>query len=579
MPRAPLRRRQLNRNGPIPRGPKKINSSPAKLELEKKLAHKPIGSRPNDSDDSDRLVVKGNGRRGRNVPRQEIYASGAVAAGDKPGNYPTRAQRRKNMAKATKEILGSDQQEARKEEGSMPVNKQLHQLKPRSPTTNGIFQNVPGTKQVFATSAIARSPAVKPPVSVLRSTQPMPARENSILGTLKPRRRQPSILQNLDQDSSSFDLEEEEEFLPDDESTPFNLSNPLSKNTALATTSPTLMSSRKRKFGSSDPLKPAEIESVQRPAKSPSKSMHTSKATPEPSPPLVPLSTLRQSGRRHRESTRDEDDIMALPESSSSPGLSPVEAKPPPSIKSTKHPTKPPPVMTTKELQTLMMPTKRRRTERERKRTRENFNIPADIDLSNPEVSEQDVSDFLPSKKGKKTTRKGPLIKAGSMRTRAKSEKAEKQGNIAAASKSRSKSSTNHLITSTSPILRPSTSNRETKSSSQLPTKKSQAKSQAGRPRQYGGSLHQGRDTAHGQDKENHYPHQDEELDHSSHDGTGGVSLPTDTGEEFMEVGSKVQSKPTPVGKDKWAEIDAWDLDFEDVEVMTGSGSSSPILR
>ncbi|KIW27913.1 uncharacterized protein PV07_07610 [Cladophialophora immunda] len=579
MPRAPLRRNQLNRNGPIPRGAKKNNSSPAKLELEKKLAHKPIGPRPNDSDDSDRLVVKGNGRRGRNVPRQEIYASGAVAAGDKPGNYPTRAQRRKNMSQATREIVATDHQETRKDAGSSQVNKQLHQPKPRSPTTNGILKNATHTNKVPATTI---SPAMKAPASVQRATQPTSAREDSILGTLKPRRRQPSILQNLDQDSSSFDLGEEEDFLPDDESTPFGVSKLSDKITTPVPASPMLLSSsRKRKYGSSNPLKSAEMESVQKPATSPLKIMHTSETTPESLLPAVPLSSLRESGRRHRENVRDEDDIMALPQSSSSPAPSPVKRTTSSSTKPTKHPTKLAPVMTTKELQTHMMPTKRRRTDRERKQTRENFDIPADLDLSESEASEQDVSNFLPSKKAKKSRRKGPLTKAGHTRTKVKSGKAERRDTVAASSKSRPKSSTNHLITTTSPILRPSTSNREAKSPSQHSTNLSSninAESQAGPPKQYGGSLHGNRDTAHWQDKENYF-NQDGKPSHPGHDRVEDTSSLSETREQFAEGDSRVQSKLIPTGKSKWAEIDAWDMDFEDVEVVTGSGGSSPTRR
>ncbi|KIW76522.1 hypothetical protein Z517_11268 [Fonsecaea pedrosoi CBS 271.37] len=574
MPRAPLRRRQLYRNGPNLRGAKQINNSTAKLELEKKLAHKPIGPRPTDSDDSDRLVVKGNGRRGRNVPRQEIYASGAVAAGDKPGNYPTRAQRRKNMTKTTKEIIGTDQRETPKRAGSVPVSKELHQPVSGPPTMNGISQNTTTTNQVPPT---AISPATKPPGSVLRATLPTSNREDSILGTLKPRRRQPSILQDLDQDSSSFDLGDGDDFLPDDESTPFGASKLSTKPTTPTSASPVLLSSsRKRKFGHPDPLEPAVIESAQRPATPPLGVMHTLEATPEPSLPAVPLSVLRESGRKQRENVRDEDDIMALPQSSSSPAPSPARKVPSASRKRTKNPATLAPVMTTAELQTHMMPTKKRRTQRERKQRREQFDIPADIEPSDSDASEEDVSNFLPSKTSYKARRKGPSTRIGLTQTKAKSGKARKQDNTATSSKSRSKSSTNLFITTTSPILRPSTSNRETKSPSQHSTDKSSsinAESQVGHSKQYGGSLRKGRGTTHTQDKENHYSHSDNEPSHVRGDDT---NTPGEMEEVPTDAGWEGQSNPRPVGKSKWAEIDAWDMDFEDVEVTTGSASSSP---
>ena len=193
MPRAPLRRRPLSRNGQTPRSPrfKKIpNSGPARAELAKKLANKPVGPRPTDSDDSDRLVVKGNGRRGRYVAKQEIYASGAVGAGDKPGNYPTRVQRRKSLTDATREILANGQKETRKKNDvgtKARKGQQQHEeeSQDKSPHVNGIV-NKPVTATKYAGSAPSlASSAVKPPGSVLKSVQPTPTRENSILGTLK----------------------------------------------------------------------------------------------------------------------------------------------------------------------------------------------------------------------------------------------------------------------------------------------------------------------------------------------------------------------------------------------------------
>ncbi|EXJ60181.1 hypothetical protein A1O7_04333 [Cladophialophora yegresii CBS 114405] len=429
MPRAPLRRRQLNRNGPTPRSPrfKKIpSSSPAKAELAKKLAHKPIGVRPTDSDDSDRLVVKGNGRRGRNVASQEIYASGAVGKGDKPGNYPTRAQRRKSLTDATREILGNGAKDVRKGKELVAANggrSRTHvQEKPveKSPQMNGIIKKPTAAKKDAPLPATVASSVVIPLGSALRPVQPTPTRENSILGTLKPRRRQPSILQNIDQDSSSFDVEDEEQFLPDDESTPFNPSNPQRPISTSDPLSPLLSSSsRKRKFGASDPLVPKESERHRIPTTSPLSSAPRSRNTPEPSLPAIPVSTLRQSGRKQREGLRDADDIMAPPESSSSASSSPAKTKTPASTaKSKTQATKPAATITTKQLLEAAMPSKRRKAIREKTRNRNDFDIPAESDSA--ATDEGDESNFLPTRNGGKSRRKEPLSKPSGAWTRTK---------------------------------------------------------------------------------------------------------------------------------------------------------------
>ncbi|KIX00781.1 uncharacterized protein Z518_09846 [Rhinocladiella mackenziei CBS 650.93] len=604
MPRAPLKRRHLNRNGPILRAAKMISTnSSARRELEQKLAHKPIGPRPNDSDDSDRLVVKGTGRRGNNVPRQEIYASGAVGAGDQPGAYPSRAQRRKNMTKATDEFLANEQKKAQEDEESFALTTMQPQPARKSPPTNGIVRNPTSAKQDKGVYPTSLSSAMKPPSSILRPIQPTPTRENSILGTLKPRRRQPSILQNLDNDSSAFDLEDEDLFLPDAESTPLNLTKSQPQN-ALSTppTNPDHISSpRKRKFGASDVFRPNADTPVQRRTTSPLATTKLLHGTPEPSLLTVPVSTLRESGRRQRECIRDEDDIMAFPESSSSQPSSPAKPKSvAPTKKSRQKEAKPAPVMTTEELQALM-PTKKRRTARERKKPPSSFDIPADSDSPDPDQAaysdRDDESSFLPTKGRRKARRKERPSKPSNPRIKAsvgvaKSGKVGKQGTSTkarAAATSKSKSSTINLITTTAPILTPSTStssrrNRETKSPSQLstvepsniniirPSEDLSNKGGGGR-RPYGGSLRRGRSIADGYDKENLYLEGEPIVERPESE-----KLPEAASVVFDPEREQEKRKEVTVSKGKWADIDAWSMDFEDVEVI-GSGSSSPMRR
>jgi hypothetical protein len=267
---------------------------------------------------------------------------------------------------------------------------------------------------------------------------------------------------------------------------------------------------------------------------------------------------------------------MALPESSSSVSSSPAKTKTPASTaKLKKQATKPIPAITTKQLLEAAMPSKRRRTVRERTRHRRDFDNPADFD-SEP-ADDRDDSNFLPAKNSRKTRRKEPLSKLRGAQTRTKAN--PESGKAAATAKQKqaaSKSSTRHFLTTstTAPILTPSTStsNRETKSHSQQHSTTSMSSNtggdlKAGTSKPYGGSHLRGqghgrRITADREDKENQASREPESSDEFS-------------GDE-RHIGD-AQSKQWP-SKSKWADIDAWDMDFEDVEVLTGSGGSSPFL-
>ena len=56
------------------------------------------------------------------------------------------------------------------------------------------------------------------------------------------------------------------------------------------------------------------------------------------------------------------------------------------------------------------------------------------------------------------------------------------------------------------------------------------------------------------------------------HDDLPDAGEDPDISFEVEDAGEKA-----PTSKSRWADIDAWDMDFEDVEVMTGS--SSPTRR
>lgn len=492
------------------------------------------------------------------------------------------------MTEATKEILAREQRDVRNEGDSISEDKA------ESPLINGTTKRPKSAKPDTMARSITSSSAVKPPASVMRSLQPTPTREYSILGTLKPRRRQPSILRNLDHESSSFEVYDEDEFLPDDESTPVHATRSQNSNSTPATKSSQIPSSRKRKLDAIDHVLPDKEVNVHTQPLSPLPTGLGANRTPEPALPPVPLSTLRESGRKQRERLAVHDDVMALPESSSSPMASPVKAKATSARKTRQRTTNKVPVMKTEELQALMMPTKRRRTARERNLAPDGLDTPVGSHSDGPKSSQNDDSSFLPRQKGRKTRQK-TLVAKPSKRQRTVRDGAHvaitrKPGTIAAAAaKSKSKPSTKHLITTTTPPPAPSATSsprrvRETKSPSQLSSvefsnihnqianRVTPRRSERGQ-KWYGGSLRRGKGPVDGPDKENQeFP--DGHLDEAAIEHSKVASVPPPN--QHLAGG---QRKTSPKRIDKWAEIDAWDMDFEDVEAMTGSGDSSPMRR
>lgn len=575
MPRAPIRRRNLSRHRPSPRVP---SDSHARSHLERKLAATPIGQRPNDSDDSDRLVVKGNGRGSKR--RQEIYASGAVRGNDRPGSFPTRAQRRKSLSNDTREILAQAQ------------TKVLQAAN----VGDGTSQPTSSSRPLDAVAS-SLAPSLNPRGSASKPAQPTPIRDSSILGTLKPRRRQPSILQLVDHDSSSFDLDDEEQFLPDDESTPLNLSAAARTSSTPATSSTQCSSSRKRKLGHSDVFLPNGGSGLDQSSTSPLAEMQHPSVTPGPSLPIVPVSTHRESGRMHRAHADHDEEIMALPESSSSPSLSPFKSNPSPMmVKRTKKKAQDKfvPSMTTQELQAAVMPTKLRRTARDRKARPAEFDIL--VDSGSPVNEPSDDSNFLPSRNARRSTRRnGTAVKSTRLQPREGNGKSARVGTKPVSGKNMARpnheQSTREFITTvTSTVLSPSNARQgqETKSWSQLSSASKDTRScigpgsnlgESASEKQSGGSRPPtGRSTRETlPDKENLRadPWAPNELVNSDNQDT---TVREPYGDNNPRPPEALGRKRT-TNRDKWADIDAWDMDFEEVEVMTASGDSSPTRR
>lgn len=513
MPRPPVKRRRVGTQSTTDRVASNLGSSP-RAELRQKLEHKAIGTRPHDSDDSDQLVTAAPFKRNfRNVPRQEIYASGGVAAGDKPGAHPSRRES-KDITSLPNGLNTAP---------SPPTETQPQQRSSFLPDRAPFSSHNPRSSP--ATSSLTKHG--KPLYTPLAGT---PAGSTSILGTLQPRRRQNSILHLLgNDDSSSFSLGDEADFLPDAESTPLGLGKPVIRTTSTPLSSLSQSSkSRKRK---TSPLA-TQLDAV--PSKmtisTPVEGKETRMAA-EPDLPVQLQSSEAAPSKTQQVDARSEDEIMAPPKSSSSPVPSPVKGTESSSMRD-RGPRKirvgrP---VTTEELQ-QMLP-KKPRPRRERKQTRNEFDIPPDSSASDslqnhtPDKSEES---FIPPGKGRKR-RSG--IQTGKTKVKGR--------NIRATS-----------------TLSPITYNRSAKSPWQQRPPKSAKSNNYGsrrRPKPKYGS---------GYDKEN----QPDGLFGPS----AGQQSEGDTGSvEMEELTQKMQAE-----RDRFAEIDKWDMDFEEVDVS----SSDPAMR
>ncbi|KAK5081276.1 hypothetical protein LTR05_008070 [Lithohypha guttulata] len=512
MPRPPVRRRRQNSFSPK----KQIittESTQARQVLERKLSDKPVGKRPQDSDDSDALVTTRTPSRNRK--RQEIYASGAVAKGDKPGGYPTRAQRNRTMRENTTEILSQRSRSASRATSvvsatppaALVVDKEKSAQETRSRTTPEL-------------SSKKEKRIQEKPITV--ASNPTPRAEVSVLGKIKPRKRQASILQLIENDanneSSIINSDDEAQFLPDEVSTP------TAQNRRSLTSSTSKEStSLKRKRGTEEP----ETATNKRPFSSPRSA--DSNQIPPPS---------RSQNRKLSNAVvqlRQEDDIMAPPESSDEdegPDKEAGSTRPPHRSDKQK-----PVALSTQQLQNLMPSKKHQQPPRRKQPPRAEFDIPADsTDNTDDEVDEEDHSSFMPASARKKTKRPQRGTK-----------KAITKG-LANQSKPRPKDKKAKSTIAQTPS--PDTTMRVKASNTPLAT----ANSAKGVKKRYGGSRRQ---------------------------AAGKENQPISLSEEPSDIDG-VQ-KSNPIGSEvrawnrKWADIDDFDLAFEDVSMSTRS--SSPLRR
>ncbi|MCJ1368912.1 hypothetical protein MMC20_000119 [Loxospora ochrophaea] len=289
------------------------------------------------SDDSEGLVTKikhGTGRRSANKP---ALMSGALAPGDTGGTRlrPPSAKQRAALSRVVRDAEYAKTIEAsrRRREEATVKERENEILVPSSIPEAAVQQEATTTNPNQETVPSMTIERVRP--DLIPKARATPAREPSILAlsNIKRRPRQPSILQ-LGPSSASpsyNDLDEFDDFHPDDESTPF----PIPKSHSRTTDTP-ISSSRSPPISRKRKLTPPEIQ-VRR-SQSPTATSKPVTLTPpkpsiNPDPDLYGISSDEASSEEpnlplqrlaaNSPPPQIWSDTMAPPESSSQSGSSP----------------------------------------------------------------------------------------------------------------------------------------------------------------------------------------------------------------------------------------------------------------
>jgi hypothetical protein len=587
MPRPPYKRAKLNHPTPSKRVAKPSTVSPV-VELQQKLANKPLGRVLTDSDDSDKLVTSNrNGRNRRGIPRKDIYASGGVGVGDLPGAHRSQPQNPQAGQRP-------DAQKA-PGKGKQPAVNQRAQV-------SGITKPAVGQEMQIAHVAEKRhlptksSPAALGSASVGRAPtrlQTTPGPETSILGNIKPRRRQPSILQQLENnDSSNIGEEDEDDFLPNDESTPLNHSA-AQRTTSTPNSSLSHQSiSRKRKL--SPPITLVPASQVRGKSPRPENRLHTTATDEGESEPELPPSRSATGPVRATPEPYDPD-IMAPPLSSSplkspeKPAI-PSPVKKPPG-KGRKQPTAP----STNELRALM-PARRQRTGRLRSKPLGEFDIPADTDSdggTSPAVGSEEGDDlsFRADARGRKSKPARKNNNDGSKSKPAKKSNPARTGGKDRAGRDKSTLSPTKLVTplpkgrvggaSQKSATKSSLSQQQQQHVPDSSTTTTATATAKGKATYSSSSSHHRRRRLRlldiSGDKENRPVDLSADFSGGEAGNPGDEEDDDDSLEQSIEEPAK--TKPTKemaqLAK-KFADVDEWEMEFEDVSL---GGNSSPNRR
>ena len=528
--------------------------------MRKELEAKPVGRVPSESDDSDKLVTEAkNGRNRRGLHRKEIYASGGLGTRDAPRAHKPQKQAR-SVSHPTETV------------GPIVKEKRTFPSQAAAPGINGL----PSAQEPEKVVNQYNSDLTSPSATALRlvngldsQVQSTPGAENSILGTIRPRRRQPSILRMIDNnDSSQVGNDEEDKFLPNDESTPLNLG--YSKPLPSLQTPPISQSvlSRKRKINTSltnGHTKPHSHPTGSHPRRSALDI--TSASQSELEMPPQPKSTLLVS--RDTVPTAKDDDIMAPPQGSSpvqSPTKTSVASSP--TLAKTKKVAKAPSHLSTNALQALM-PARRQRSRRGQPQVLGDFDIPADSSSEREELGgaglDVDESRYLPDQKRQR----------GKVRRQEPRKQALRQNNTQMRSKGRGRAGTASTMSPirVTPLKRPP-STAAKNSSLQQPRSVLAMPIAGPRP----SITYSSRDTGKvSTDKEN-LPAGLSESFSSPANGEGGEFSEDDDDAGLAGNGKTEKSIKNEIEglQIKFADVDAWEMEFEDVMDEGIGYSSSP---
>lgn len=542
MPRPPVKRRRQNsytqqnlKRSPLP------DPSPARKALEQKLAHKALGKRPKESDDSDELVTTRTSGRGR--PRQEIYASGAVAKGDKPGGWPTKEQRISSIRDDTAEILSQRSRSVSR------ANSSASTQSTSAPSHQEIEPGNPFSASIPVPNLQKRKGSQAKPLfnGVSHTTQA----DVSVLGRIKPRKRQASILQLIENDdnqnSSIIDSDDEALFDPDGVSTPL----PNGRKTTPALIAGNLGSLKRKR----------NVEL--------SESAHVRSSSPSAPVAAQQVHLFSRTQQKKLSTTalaQGDKEIMAPPESSDEDDEATTNTARQAATKAPRRPLAP----STQQLQSLMPSKKQQQKSLRQRSARSEFEVPADStenSVDEKAENEQDYSAFLPAKSRK--AQKRPATRGKSTVGRG-----TKTGNKL---QDKSKSTRSTSYTPSPAQIRAPLPLSSTKSGTQAksPSKQDSAmrdkstnigsavvKPTRGAKKRYGGSRNR---TA---GKENQ-PLPLLENTPGSDDAAEVGTIPSR--EDVADVAD------VKTWKRKWADIDDFDLEFEEVSVSTHG--SSPNAR
>ncbi|KKY14584.1 hypothetical protein UCRPC4_g06713 [Phaeomoniella chlamydospora] len=427
-------------------GPQRVTRSASVItreQVQKQLASKPLGKTLNNSDDSDDLVVAAPGSRNRKgVARREIYGSGGLGDGDTPQAYK-RAQAEKSKASlarspsatssATRRVVSVAKATRVDHATSSPLTSMPTSTPPKS-----ILRKPSGT--------FSRGNSLEPNNGVKATSQCTPGPAKGSFSDLKPRKRQPSLLAGLRQDTtnlgdSTFDatgLDEFDDILPNDESTPLNAGKISAEGrTSISLSQPsTSIAGRKRKITTPNGETASHVGSTR-------KRLSTERQL-SPSPLINTQSRSPSLPRmRERVPAEHDDEIYAPPQSSSSPVRITADSPRPRNVAMQNSP----------KLQEKSRPTRRQRPSGQSKITTEalqallpsrkqskkfasgnEFDIPSDSSQGPRKraVDEENEESFIPAQKLRKA-RSGKdasrgLVKSGGRITKGPMKQATSQG-------------------------------------------------------------------------------------------------------------------------------------------------------